>query len=56
MEPDRIKEIRQEMGLTQEKFARMVGVTVTTISRWERGQVAPHQLAVDKILELKEEK
>ena len=52
MHKDEIKAIREKLGLTQEAFAREVGVTVTTISRWESGRVAPHQLAVDKIKEL----
>ena len=52
MEPDEIKEIRKRLKLTQAQFAYKVGVTVTTISRWESGRVAPHQLAVDKIKEL----
>lgn len=52
MEPDEIKAVREKLELTQRAFADAVGVTETTISRWESGRVAPHQLAVDKIKEL----
>lgn len=32
-----VKEIRKGLGLTQEKFAELVGVRQNTISRWEKG-------------------
>lgn len=52
MKPDKIRAIRERLGLTQAQFAYKIGVTVTTISRWEKGRCAPHQKAVDKIKEL----
>lgn len=52
MEPDEIKAIREKLKMTQRVFANAVGVTETTISRWESGRVAPHQFLVDKIKEL----
>lgn len=40
-----IRRIREELGLTQEQFARLLGVHPYTISRWERGpnQPSPYQ-------------
>jgi transcriptional regulator with XRE-family HTH domain len=32
-----VKEMRQRLKLTQAEFARLLGVTVTTVSRWECG-------------------
>lgn len=42
---DRIRELRQEMGLTQEEFARVVAVTFSTVNRWENGHAKPSKLA-----------
>jgi putative transcriptional regulator len=47
-----IKEIRNALGISQAEFARRVGVDVGTVSRWERGEVRPSQLAQQKIDEL----
>lgn len=32
-----LKRLREAIGLTQEELARRVGVSVKTISNWERG-------------------
>ena len=39
--PDRIREIRNRLGLTQERFAQRLGVSFVTVSRWERGKSKP---------------
>lgn len=39
--PERVFHIRIGLGLTQEQFAVKVGVTVNTISSWERGVTPP---------------
>ena len=36
-----IKAIRQNIGLTQEKFAMMVGVSPRTLQNWEQGHRKP---------------
>lgn len=36
-----LKKFRDENGLTQEEFARLVGVTVSAIQKWERGASLP---------------
>ena len=32
-----VKKLRHQSGYTQEQFARAIGATSVTISRWERG-------------------
>jgi putative transcriptional regulator len=44
-----IQEIRQSMGLTQEEFAVIIGVTFPTVNRWENGHTRPSKLAVQQI-------
>lgn len=34
---DRIRQARDEAGLTQEQMAPLIGVTLATLSRYERG-------------------
>ncbi len=34
----RIRRLRGAMGLSQSQFARQVGVTIRTLSRWENGE------------------
>lgn len=36
-----VKEIREKMGLSQEKFAKLLGVTARTVQNWEAGGVIP---------------
>lgn len=49
MEKDTIKQIREALGLTQEDFAREIGATGITVSRWERGKARPSRMAVRNI-------
>lgn len=37
--------LRQQLRMTQEEFAHALGVTVSTVNRWENGHVAPSRLA-----------
>ncbi|MBI4378687.1 MAG: helix-turn-helix domain-containing protein [Nitrospinae bacterium] len=51
---EEIKNIRESLGMTQDEFARRIGVTVTTVSRWERGDSLPKsKVVIDKIKRLK---
>lgn len=36
-----LKSLRELLGVSQEEFARRIGVAVITISRWERGVALP---------------
>lgn len=40
-----IKEIRVQLDLSQEDLARELGVSYTTINRWENGRFLPSRLA-----------
>ncbi|MFZ0927777.1 MAG: helix-turn-helix transcriptional regulator [Syntrophobacteraceae bacterium] len=44
-----IREIRERMELSQEKFAAKLGVTFPTVSRWEHGRAKPSPLALKQI-------
>ena len=41
----KVKEARKKLGLSQEKFAAKMGVSFSTINRWERGSFNPSYLA-----------
>jgi DNA-binding transcriptional regulator YiaG len=47
-----IKKIRKDLGLTQEDFARKVGVSWSTVARWEAGKGHPSRLAQRNIEKL----
>ncbi len=44
-----VKELRAGLGLTQEQFAAKVGVTVTTVNRWENDKGKPYPLAMRQL-------
>jgi DNA-binding transcriptional regulator YiaG len=46
-----IRELRQETGLTQEQFAAHLGVTCSSVNRWENGRGKPSPLAIQKVEE-----
>lgn len=50
--PRLMRELRERMGLTQEKFAAKLGVTYPTINRWENGRAKPSPLAMKQIEEI----
>ena len=41
-----IRELRNRLGLTQEKMAARLGETFPTINRWENGRAKPSPLAL----------
>ena len=43
--PRRIKSIRQQLGLSQEELAQKLGVSFSSVNRWENGQTKPSKLA-----------
>ena len=47
-----IRELRNRLGLTQEKMASQLGVTFPTINRWENGRAKPSPLALKQIEDL----
>lgn len=44
-----IRDLRQTLKLTQEKFAAQLGVSFPTINRWENGHATPSPLALRQI-------
>ena len=43
--PALVKEVRRQLSLSQEGLARELGVSYTTINRWEKGLSKPSKLA-----------
>ena len=50
--PQRVKNAREVRGLTQAKFAELVGVSYATVNRWENRQSRPNSLAWTRLLHL----
>ncbi len=42
-------ELRQQLNLSQEKFADELGVSLRTVNRWENGRAVPSQMALKLI-------
>ena len=40
-----ISTLRRRLQMTQEEFAHAIGVTVSTVNRWENGHIEPSRLA-----------
>jgi SNF2 family DNA or RNA helicase len=49
---ERIKELRGKLELTQQAFASRVGVSFTTVNRWENDQTIPSKLYWDKLRDI----
>lgn len=47
-----VREMRNRLGLTQEKLAARLGVTFPTINRWENSRAQPSPLALKQIEDL----
>ena len=43
--PEQVKEVRRQLGLSQEELAHALGVSFATVNRWENGKTAPSKLA-----------
>ena len=52
MEAEEIKAIRAKLGLTQEAFARKLGVAYFTVVRWENNMSKPSPLALKALQRL----
>jgi DNA-binding transcriptional regulator YiaG len=46
-----IRVMRRQLGMTQEELAQALGITVGTVSRWEKGRFRPSRLARALIVE-----
>lgn len=47
--PDEIKKLRTRCFLTQEEFAKKLGVAFSTVNRWEQGKSKPNLVAMKNI-------
>lgn len=43
--PERVKEVRRKLGLSQEELAHALGVSFATVNRWENGKTMPSKMA-----------
>ncbi|MBN3888526.1 MAG: helix-turn-helix transcriptional regulator [Nostoc sp. JL31] len=50
-----IREVRGITGLIQEQFAGFLGITYSTVNRWEKGYAKASSLAMQKIEGMLEE-
>lgn len=48
---DLILLIRKECSISQEEFAKELGVSFASVNRWERGRTKPSQMAIRSIEE-----
>lgn len=47
--PEELKRIRQRSFLTQQDFAKEIGVAFSTVNRWESGRAKPNLKAMKSI-------
>ena len=40
-----VKNVRNQLGLSQEELAQALGVSFSTVNRWENGKTTPLKLA-----------
>jgi putative transcriptional regulator len=47
-----VRVLRRRLGMSQEKFAAAIGVSFSTVSRWENAHNVPSQLSWRAVQEL----
>jgi DNA-binding transcriptional regulator YiaG len=52
MTPKQIMKLRQDLGVTQERLAEMIGAFRETVARWETGQNRPRGANLKGLREL----
>ena len=52
MNRKQIRQLRRDMGLTQQQLADRLGVSFVTLNRWENGQSKPSAMGLSKLQEL----
>ena len=52
---DGILKLRAKLNLSQEEFAKLLGVSFMSVNRWENDKYAPTKLVKVKLLQLFEE-
>ena len=49
MNPEAIKDLRIQLGMSQQAFAAALGVSFATVNRWENGKAKPQKDRIDRI-------
>ncbi|MEH2451017.1 helix-turn-helix domain-containing protein [Nostoc sp.] len=49
---DLIRELRQQLNLSQKQFATRLGVSFKTVNRWQNGHTVPSRIALKLIQEM----
>jgi superfamily II DNA or RNA helicase len=49
MTPQQVKQLRTQLGLSQEAFAEALGVSFATVNRWENGKAKPQKDRVQRM-------
>lgn len=47
--PEKIKELRLQLGKSQQAFATLLGVGIATVSRWELGMHKPYKSQIERL-------
>jgi len=50
--PQTVKDFRKKLGLSQKAFAELLGVSLRTVQRWERGESKPSKMALSRLAQL----
>ena len=53
--PEKVKDVRQQLKLSQEELAHALGVSFATVNRWENAKSAPSKLAQRRFKQFCEE-
>jgi transcriptional regulator with XRE-family HTH domain len=53
--PSLVKDLRARLNLTQEQFAKEVGVTFSTVNQWENGRRRPQPFLLNRLLEMRDD-
>ena len=53
---DKVKMVRDKIKISQEKMAQLLGVSFSTVNRWEQGKALPSYMAIQKFEALCKEK
>jgi DNA-binding transcriptional regulator YiaG len=54
LSPQEVKDIREEVGLTQRELAEKLGVSANSISNWETGRSVPRRRNIQKLMALRD--
>lgn len=53
---DRVKLVRKQLGISQEKLAVLLEVSFATVNRWEQGKAMPNYRTVQRLIALCKER